>query len=296
MTKSGFVAIVGRPNVGKSTLLNTILDEKVAITSNKPQTTRHKISGVLTRGENQVVFIDTPGMHKAKDLLNRRIDKLAVSTLRDVDAILFVVDKEYGLAEAHIIEYFKNVKVPVYLVINKIDRLAYKRGRIDLLILSYLNEFKFEGVFPISAREDENVNHLIEELFANIKEGPHYYPSDMVTDQSDKTIMAEFVREKILKYTEEEVPHSAAVVIEKLEYNPEYKQLDIDVLIFVERDSQKAILIGKNGSKLKEIGKEARLDLNLKFNTKTHLNIWVKVKKDWRNKQSDLNQFGYGNE
>lgn len=296
MTKSGFVAIVGRPNVGKSTLLNTILQEKVAITSNKPQTTRHKISGIYTKDNSQIVFIDTPGMHKAKFLLNKRIDQLAVSTLKEVDAVIFVVDDELGPAEKHVIKYFEYIKVPVYLVVNKIDRLSYKKGRIDKIILTYLESYDFKAVYPISAKEDKNINFLITDLTNDLKEGPFYYPEEMISDQSDRTLMAEFVREKILNYTEEEVPHAAAVIIENLEYNSEYKQLDVDVLIFVERQSQKKILIGKQGSKLKEIGRDARLDINERFKIKTHLNIWIKVKKNWRNKIADLNQFGYGNE
>lgn len=294
MTKSGFVAIVGRPNVGKSTLINTILDDKIAITSNKPQTTRHKISGIYTKDNNQIVFIDTPGMHKAKDLLNRQIDQLAISTLNEVDSVIFIVDKPLGLAENHIISYFKNIKKDVYLVINKIDKLNYKRGKIDEIILTYLNEYNFKGVYPISALENKNVNYLLKDIISNLEEGPFYYPLEMNTDQSDRTIMAEFIREKILKYTEEEVPHASAVVIEHLERNEKYNQLDVNCLIYVERDSQKRILIGKGGSKLKEIGKSARLDINNKFNIKTHLNLWVKVKKNWRNNPSDLSRFGYG--
>src|SRR5690625_2622008 len=294
MTKSGFVAIVGRPNVGKSTLINTIIGKKIAITSTKPQTTRHRISGIYTKNDKQIVFIDTPGMHKAKDLLNKRIDRLAVRTLRDVDKILFVVDKEIGMAEEHIISYFENINTPVYLIINKIDKLNYKKGRIDKIILSYINKYNFKGVYPISAKENENITFLMNDLLKDLKEGPFYYPTDMITDQSEKTIMAEFVREKILKYTEEEVTHQSAVTIEKLEYNEEYKQLDVNVLIYVERESQKRIIIGKSGTKLKEIGKEARLDINNRFKVKSHLNIWVKVKKGWTNNLRDINVFGYG--
>lgn len=296
MTKSGFVAIVGRPNVGKSTLLNTIIGKKIAITSDKPQTTRHRISGVYTKDNNQIVFIDTPGMHKAKDLLNRRIDKLAVSVLREVDVIVFVVDRPLGKAEEHIIKYFENIKTKVYLVINKVDNINYNKAKIDEVILSYITKYEFSGVFPISATNNKNVEYLLEELINNLEKGPFYYPEDSITDQSDKTIMAEFIREKILIHTEEEVPHAVAVQIESLEYNEEYKTIDVSAIIYVERDSQKKILIGKNGTKLKTIGTEARLDINEKFGTKTHLNLWVKVKKDWRNKLTDLNRFGYGNE
>ena len=295
-TKSGFVAIVGRPNVGKSTLLNTIIGEKVAITSNKPQTTRHRISGIYTKDNSQIVFIDTPGMHKAKDLLNKRIDKLAVSVLKEVDAILFIVDKPFGLAESHIVSYFENIKVPVYLVINKIDEINYNKVKIDEMILSYISKYNFAGVYPISAINDENINHLLNDLLNSLSEGPFYYPKESISDQSETTTMSEFIREKILIHTEEEVPHAVAVAIENLEYNEEYKTLDVSAIIYVERNSQKKILIGKNGEKLKAIGTEARIDINNKFNTKTHLTLWVKVKKDWRNQIADLNRFGYGNE
>ena len=295
-TKSGFVAIVGRPNVGKSTLLNTIIGEKVAITSNKPQTTRHRISGIYTKDNSQIVFIDTPGMHKAKDLLNKRIDKLAVSVLKEVDAILFIVDKPFGLAESHIVSYFENIKVPVYLVINKIDEINYNKVKIDEMILSYISKYNFDGVYPISAINNENINHLLNDLLNSLSEGPFYYPKESISDQSETTTMSEFIREKILIHTEEEVPHAVAVAIENLEYNEEYKTLDVSAIIYVERNSQKKILIGKNGDKLKTIGTEARIDINNKFNTKTHLTLWVKVKKDWRNQISDLNRFGYGNE
>src|SRR5690554_362209 len=177
-TKSGFVAIVGRPNVGKSTLLNTIIGEKVAITSNKPQTTRHRISGIYTKDNSQIVFIDTPGMHKAKDLLNKRIDKLAVSVLKEVDAILFIVDKPFGLAESHIVSYFENIKVPVFLVINKIDEINYNKVKIDEMILTYISKYNFAGVYPISALNDENTNYLLNDLLSNLKEGPFYYPKE----------------------------------------------------------------------------------------------------------------------
>lgn len=294
-TKSGFVAIVGRPNVGKSTLINTILEEKISIISPKPQTTRHRISGILSTEEYQIVFLDTPGMHKGKDLLNKRIDKVAVSTLKDVDQVIFVVDKKKGLAEDHIIKYFENLNIPIYLVINKIDTLKNVQ-EIDELIISYLGSFDYEGVYPISALNNTNVNRLIDDIVLKLEEGPFYYPVEMKSDQSRETIMSEFIREKILYHTEEEIPHATAVVIESLEYNEEYKTLDIQATIVIERSSQKKILIGKNGSKIKKIGTEARLDINQKFGTKTHLELWVKVKKDWRNRPNDLLRFGYQSE
>ena len=294
-TKSGFVAIVGRPNVGKSTLINAILKEKISIISPKPQTTRHRISGILTKEDYQIVFLDTPGMHKGKDLLNRRIDKLAVSTLQDVDQVIFVVDRKKGLAEEHVIKYFQNLNIPVYLVINKIDLLKTK-AEIDELIISYLGSFNYEGVYPISATNYTNVDRLIDDVVSRLEDGPFYYPAEMTSDQSQETLMAEFIREKILYHLEEEIPHAAAVVIESLNYNEEYKTLDVSAIIVIERPSQKKIIIGKNGNVLKKIGSEARIDINEKFDIKTHLSLWVKVKKDWRNRPTDLARFGYFSE
>lgn len=294
-TKSGFIAIVGRPNVGKSTLINNLIGEKIAIISDKPQTTRHRILGVLTKDDNQIVFIDTPGMHKGTDLINRQIDNLAVETLKDVDAAIFIVDNEKGRAEEHIIEYFKQTKIPVYLVINKID-LLNKRHEIDKIILSYLETYNYEGYYPISALNDINVNRLLDDITKNLEEGPFYYPVEYVSDQSDKTLMAEFIREKILEQTEEEVPHASAVIIERMNYNEKQKTLDVGAIIIVERPTQKMILLGKNGTKMKEIGRLARLEINNKFNLKTHLEIWIKVKNNWRNNPNELLKLGIGNE
>jgi GTP-binding protein Era len=290
---SGFVAIVGRPNVGKSTLINALIGEKIAITSPKPQTTRHRIMGVLSKDNYQVVFIDTPGMHKGKDLLNKTIDELAVDTLKDVDVILFVVDKRIGNAERHIINYFSNLKTPIYLVVNKIDLLKSK-SQIDEIILSYISEFNFKGVFPISATNKTHLEHLEKEIVNNLEEGPMYFPESQITDQSEEKLMAEFIRERILFHSEQEVPHATTVMIESILVNKELNTVDVSALIIVERKSQKQILIGKNGEKMKQIGTEARKEINKRFNTKIHLTLWVKVKKDWRNRISDIRQFGYG--
>lgn len=294
-TKSGFVAIVGRPNVGKSTLINQLIGKKIAITSDKPQTTRHRITGILTEDNYQIVFVDTPGMHKGVDLLNKRIDKIAVSTLKDVDAAIFIVDRAKTKAEDHIIEYFKNTGIKVYLVINKIDLLESKH-KIDEIIISYIGSYDYSGYYPISALNNENINYLIKDLTNSLEEGPFYYPEEYETDQSEKTLMAEFIREKILEYTEEEVPHAAAVIIERMNYNKKQKTLDVGALIVVERSTQKMIILGKDGAKIKDIGKAARLDINKRFNIKTHLEIWIKVKKDWRNKESELIKLGYSDE
>ncbi len=290
---SGFIAIVGRPNVGKSTLLNALIGKKVAITSDKPQTTRHRISGLITNDQYQMVFVDTPGMHKGKDLLNQTIDKIAVQSLQDVDLVLFVVDKKLGKAESHILRYFEHVKVPVFLVINKIDQLGAK-SEIDEIILSYLSAYKFEGFYPISAKDKTYLERLRNGLISYLPEGPKFYPDDMQSDQSETTLMSEFIREKILYLTEQEVPHSVAVVIERLDENKSENTLDVSALIIVERASQKKILIGHQGSKIKEIGTLARKEINKELNKKIHLSLWIKIKKDWRNRESDLKAYGVG--
>ncbi|MCF7930425.1 MAG: GTPase Era [Acholeplasmataceae bacterium] len=293
--KSGFIAIVGRPNVGKSTLINALIGQKVSIISPKPQTTRNRIMGVLTHPDYQMIFVDTPGMHKGRDLLNKSIDKLAVSSIKDVDMVLFVVDNPKGAAEDIILQYFKGLKIPVFLVINKIDELK-NRTEIDEVIISYLGSYEFEGVFPISALNHTHLDKLIETLIPYLPEGPLYFPEEMKSDQSEYQMMSELIREKILYHTEQEVPHSVAVVIESLEENDELNTLDVSALIIVERTTQKQILIGKNGDKIKKIGTEARKEINSLLNTKIHLTLWVKIKKDWRNRPSDLKAFGYGDE
>jgi GTPase len=291
--KSGFIAIVGRPNVGKSTLLNALIGEKVSIMSPKPQTTRNRIMGVLTKDEYQMIFVDTPGMHKGKDLLNITIDKIAVSALSDVDVVLFVTDTIKGTAEDHIIEYFKGLHIPVFLVINKIDTLKGRAG-IDEVILSYINSYPFEGVIPISATEHTHLDKLESLVLPHLPEGPLFFPKEMKSDQSEDMMMSELIREKILYHTEQEVPHAVAVVIESLAENTEMNTIDVSALILVERATQKQILIGKSGEKIKKIGTEARLEINKLLHTKIHLTLWVKVKKDWRNRPSDLRALGYG--
>lgn len=291
--RSGFIAIVGRPNVGKSTLINQLIGEKIAIMSPKPQTTRHRIMGVKTTEDYQMIFVDTPGMHQGKDLLNKTIDQIAVSSLSDVDMVLFVVDKKKGGAEDHIIEYFKDLNIPVFLVINKIDLLK-NRLEIDEVIISYLESYDFKGYFPISAKEHTHLDKLENELTNYLVEGPKFFPDDMHSDQSEEQLMAEFIRERILYHTEQEVPHSVAVLIESMVENAETNTLDVSALIIVERSTQKQILIGKQGEKMKKIGMEARLEINKRFSTKIHLTLWVKIKKDWRNRPQDLKAFGYG--
>lgn len=293
MHKSGFIAIVGRPNVGKSTLLNALIGQKVAIMSPKPQTTRHRITGVLSENDYQMIFVDTPGMHKGKDLLNKTIDKVAVSSLRDVDMVLFVVDRKKTAAEGFIMNYFKGLKKPVFIVINKIDELKSKSA-IDEVIMSYMGEYDFEGFFPVSAKDLTYIDKIKEKLIEYLPEGPKYFPPEMKSDQSETVMMSELIREKILYFTEQEIPHAVAVVIESIYQNTELNQVDVSALIIVERPTQKQILIGRGGEKIKHIGTEARKEINKVLDTKIHLTLWVKVKKDWRNRPSDLKAFGFG--
>ena len=293
--KSAFIAIVGRPNVGKSTLLNALVGQKISIMSPKPQTTRHRILGVLSEDDYQMIFVDTPGMHKGKDLLNKKIDQVAVSSLKDVDIVLFVVDRKMGSAETHIIEYFKNLSSKVFLCINKIDELKHK-SQIDEMILSYISSYPYEGVIPISAKEETYLNQLKDLLIPHLIEGPMFFPKEMKTDQSEEVLISELIREKILYHTEQEVPHAVAVVIESMKENVKLNTFDVSAIIVVERSSQKQILIGKNGEKMKKIGTEARMEINHLLHTKIHLSLWVKVKKDWRNRPQDLESLGYGDD
>jgi len=290
--RSGFVAIVGRPNVGKSTLINALIGEKIAIMSPKPQTTRHRIMGVLTKEDYQIVFVDTPGLHKGKDLLNKTIDKIAVSAISDVDVVLYVVDRAKDASSEYILNYFKQAQVPVFLVINKIDTLKNK-SQIDDIILSYLSSYPFEGVIPISAKEHTYLDKIEELVVPLLEEGPQFFPEEMTSDQTEEQLMSELIREKILYHTEQEVPHAVAVVIESLQENDEQNTIDVSALIIVERATQKQILIGKGGEKMKKIGMEARKEINQLLNTKIHLTLWVKVKKDWRNRPGDLRSLGF---
>jgi GTP-binding protein Era len=290
--RSGFVAIVGRPNVGKSTLINALIGEKIAIMSPKPQTTRHRIMGVLTKEDYQIVFVDTPGLHKGKDLLNKTIDKIAVSAISDVDVVLYVVDRAKDASSEYILYYFKQAQVPVFLVINKIDTLKNK-SQIDDIILSYISSYPFEGVIPISAKEHTYLDKIEELVVPLLEEGPQFFPEEMTSDQTEEQLMSELIREKILYHTEQEVPHAVAVVIESLQENEEQNTIDVSALIIVERATQKQILIGKGGEKMKKIGMEARKEINQLLNTKIHLTLWVKVKKDWRNRPGDLRSLGF---
>jgi GTP-binding protein Era len=290
--KSGFVSIIGRPNVGKSTLLNTIVGQKIAIMSDKPQTTRNKIQGVYTSDDAQIVFIDTPGIHKPKHKLGDFMTRIAQNTLNEVDLILFVVNAEegYGKGDQFIIERLQKTSVPVFLVINKIDRV-HPDDLLPLIGL-YTGKINVQEVLPISALNGNNITTLMEQITEYLEEGPQFYPTDQVTDHPERFITSELIREKVLHLTREEIPHSIAVVIEQME-REENDVVYIGSTIVVERSSQKGIIIGKQGSMLKEIGSRARVDIENLLGSKVFLELWVKVQKDWRNKQLVLRDFGF---
>ncbi|MBJ7934618.1 GTPase Era [Bacillus cereus] len=290
--KSGFVSIIGRPNVGKSTFLNRIIGQKIAIMSDKPQTTRNKIQGVYTENDSQVIFIDTPGIHKPKHKLGDFMVKMAQTTLKEVDIVLFMVNavEGFGRGEEFIIEKLKETKQPVFLVINKIDQLHPEQ--LLELIDQYRKLHEFAEIVPISALDGNNVDALIGTIKKYLPEGPQYYPDNQVTDHPERFIVAELIREKVLHLTREEVPHSVAVVIDAIQKR-EGGAVYINATIVVERASQKGIIIGKQGKMLKEVGKRARFDIEALLGSKVFLEVWVKVQKDWRNKLSQLRDLGF---
>ena len=293
--KSGFIAVIGRPNVGKSTLINSLIGQKIAIMSDKPQTTRNRILCILTRPEAQIVFLDTPGIHKPKHKLGEYMFKAAEGTLKEVDAIFFVVDatEKMGPGEYYILERLQATAKPVILVVNKLDLI--EKEQVLPIISHYTDKYPFVGVVPISAKEETNLDALIEEVEKYLPEGPQYYPEDMVTDQPERLIVAELVREKALQLTRDEVPHAIAVDVDEMKAR-DNGDTYIRATIYVERDSQKGILIGAKGSMLKEIGRLARADIEMLLGTRVFLDLWVKVKKDWRDRDSVLRGFGFGNE
>lgn len=290
--KSGFITIIGRPNVGKSTFLNRVIGQKIAIMSDKAQTTRNTIQGVLTLDDAQMVFIDTPGIHKPKHRLGDFMVKVAENTLNEVDAIMFMINAEegFGRGDQYIINRLEHVKKPVYLIINKIDRIHPEA--LFKLITQYKDKYPFKEIIPISALEGNNVDHLLSVIKDQLSEGPQYYPADQVTDHPERFIVSELIREKVLQQTREEVPHSIAVVIETIEKEPDEKIL-VRAVIVVERSTQKGIVIGKQGSMLKKIGSDARRDIERLLGNKVYLELWVKVQKDWRNKDRYLNEYGF---
>lgn len=290
--KSGFVAVIGRPNVGKSTLVNSLIGQKVAIMSDKPQTTRNKILCVLSTEDAQILFIDTPGIHKPKHKLGEYMVRTAEATLKEVDVILFVVDatEKKGPGEEYILERLHQVSTPVILVVNKIDSLP--RQAVLPVIQQYTAIREFAAVVPVSAREKTNLTILIDEIKSRLEQGPQYYPDDMITDQPERMIIAELIREKVLHHTREEIPHAIAVDIEEITTRAN-DDLYVRAVIYVERESQKGIVIGAGGQLLKEVGRMAREDIQNLLGSKIYLDLWVKVKKDWRNRDGILRSFGY---
>ena len=293
MFKSGFVSIVGRPNVGKSTLMNNVVGEKIAIMSDKPQTTRNTIQAVYTDEEAQVVFLDTPGIHKPKNKLGEFMVKSATDAFKNVDLVLFVVDesKKIGPGDRKIIDDLKNIKTPVVLVLNKIDQLN-EEELFDLMKM-YNAEGVFEQIVPISALKGRNINELLKVIKSHLEEGPQYFPDYMITDQPERVLVSELIREKVLHYIHDEVPHGVAVEIERMKSRKDKEIVDISAVIYCERDSHKGIIIGKNGRKLKGIGKSARADIELLLGSQANLQLLVKVKENWRNLQNYVSNFGY---
>lgn len=290
--KSGFVAIVGRPNVGKSTLMNTLIGKKVAIMSDKPQTTRNKITGVMTRPELQVIFIDTPGIHKPKTKLGEVMVGLTERSLKEVDLILYIVDAgaEIGRGDDFINQILINSKLPIIIAVNKIDNL--REQEILEKTVKWQSTGVSETIIPISALKSINLERLVEVLENHLEEGPQYYPEDMVTDQPENMVVAEIIREKVLHLTRDEIPHSTAVVLDAMEER-DNNMIYIDAIIYLERDSQKGIVIGKGGTMLKQIGQLAREEIEGLLNAKIYLDIRVKVKKNWRKEVSYLKKMGY---
>lgn len=291
--KSGFVSIVGRPNVGKSTLMNDMVGEKIAIMSDKPQTTRNTIQAVYTDEEAQIVFMDTPGIHKPKNKLGEMMVKSASDAFKNVDSIIFVVDdsRTIGKGDSLIIENLKKTSTPVFLVINKIDKIDNKEDLFEMIrMYDDLNVFK--EIIPTSALKGSNIDSLIKVIKRNLNEGPKYFPDYMVTDQPERVLVSELIREKVLHYTNDEVPHGVAIEIEKMKERKGKDLIDISAVIYCERNSHKGIIIGKQGKKLKGIGKSAREEIEFLLGTKVNLQIWVKVKENWRNLPNYISDFG----
>lgn len=289
--KSGFVALVGRPNVGKSTLMNRLIGQKVAITSAKPQTTRNKIFGIYTEDDMQVVFVDTPGIFKSHSDLDEYMDKASLSSLKDVDLVMFMVDaKEAGKGEEYVAGLLKDLDIPVFLVINKIDQVH--PNELLPIIDSYQAVGKFAEFLPISARQGNGVDDLLKTLKEYLPEGPQYYASDEVTDRPEYFVVAEMIREQILRLTDQEVPHSTAVWVDQMNQRINGK-LQIDATIFVEKDGQKRIIIGQRGSMIKQIGMRSRKEIENLLGEKVNLKLWVKVRRDWRQDPAFLKSIGY---
>jgi GTP-binding protein Era len=296
--KSGFVTLIGRPNVGKSTLMNQLIGQKIAITSSKPQTTRNRIQTVYTDERGQVIFLDTPGIHKAKNKLGEYMVNIAQRTISEVDLVLWLVEPStfIGAGEQHIAEQLKKTKTPVILVINKIDTV--KKEEILSFIAAYKDLVPFTEIIPVSALKGENTKLLLEEIFKYLPEGVQYYDEDTITDQPERQIVAELIREKALRLLDDEIPHGIAVSIERMKERPSGQSenggiIDIDATVVCERDSHKGIIIGKGGSMLKQIGTQARKEIEGLLDCRVNLQLWVKVKKDWRDSDFLMKNFGY---
>ena len=293
--KSGFVTIIGRPNVGKSTLMNHLIGQKIAIMSDKPQTTRNRIQTILTNDLGQIVFIDTPGIHVPMTKLGEFMNTSAETTLNEVDAVLWLIepDKKIGKGDRYIIERLARVETPVFLVINKMDTIA--KNELLEVIATYKDQYNFKDIIPISALKGENTDILLVRIFDVLEDGPMYFPEDMVTDQPERQICAELIREKVLLNMEQEIPHGVAVVIDQMKEREDQTIIDIDATIVCEKDSHKGMVIGKQGSMLKKIGSMARKDMENLLGSKVNLKIWVRVKKDWRDSDYLLKNYGYTN-
>ena len=293
MYKSGFITVIGRPNVGKSTLLNHVIGEKISIISDKPQTTRNKIQLVYTEPDCQVVFLDTPGIQMPKNKLGEYMLKVSRSTLEEVDIITFMVDEsmETGKLDNYIIEQLKDVKTPIILLINKIDKLS--KDEINQLILKYKNMDIFYDIIPISAMNETNIDRYIAAIKKLLPEGPQYFPDDMITDQPERLIISEIIREKALENLQQEVPHGIFVDIEKISQREDKDLIDVHATIYCEKESHKGIVIGKRGQMLKKIGKDARIDIEKLLGSQINLQVWVKVEKNWREKEGKVRYFGY---
>ncbi|MDE6434185.1 MAG: GTPase Era [Lachnospiraceae bacterium] len=293
MFKSGFVTIIGRPNVGKSTLMNHLIGQKIAITSKKAQTTRNRIQTVYTGEEGQIVFLDTPGINRAKNKLGEYMLSTAENTLKEVDVILWLVEPTtfIGAGEQYIVEKLLKVSTPVILVINKIDTV--EEEAVFKAIETYKEVCDFKAIIPVAALKDKNTDELLKTIFSYLEEGPQYYDADTITDQPERAIVAEIIREKSLRCLDKEVPHGIAVVIDRMKDRETGNIVDIDATIICERNSHKGIIIGKQGTMLKKIGTQARRDIENLLDTKVNLKLWVKVKKDWRDSEFLLKNYGY---
>lgn len=291
--KSGFATLIGRPNVGKSTLMNHLIGQKIAITSNKPQTTRNRIQTVYTSKKGQIVFLDTPGIHKAKNKLGEYMVNVAEQTLKEVDVVLWLVEPTsfIGKGELHIAEQLKKANVPVILIMNKIDMVA--KEKLPEYMENYRKIYDFEEIIPVCALRGVNMEKVISAIFRFLPYGPKFYDDETITDQPQRQIVAEMIREKALRCLDEEIPHGIAVAIDRMKERPDGSVIDIDATIICEKDSHKGIIIGKGGSMLRRIGSQARMEIEKMMEMKVNLQLWVKVKKDWRDSDFMIKNFGY---